>query len=108
MGETGSIKADQEHTPEVTDVSLRDHLTMMVTNLEKRMDARIDAMQRATEVAFRASESRLDSVNEFRAQLGDQTRTFVTREVLDALISKLQTEVEGLRRDFEDLRKKMG
>lgn len=91
-----------------TDVSLREHLTMMVMNFERRVDERFAAMQRAIDVAFQASESRLDSVNEFRAQLGDQTRTFVTREVLDALVDKLQAEIDRTRRDLDELAKKLG
>ena len=94
--------------PDEENVSLRDYLTFMVAKLEQRLDQRFDAMQRAIDVAYRASEARLDSVNEFRAQLSDQTRTFVTREVVDARVNALRAELEGLRRDFEDLRKKLG
>ena len=95
-------------TSAATDVSLREHVTMMVQHVQARCDERFAAMQRAIDVAFEASERRLDSVNEFRAQLGDQTRTFVTREVLDALVSKLQGEIEHTRADLEELRKKLG
>jgi aminoglycoside N3'-acetyltransferase len=95
-------------TSQATDVSLREHLTMMVQNVERRCDERFASMQRAIDVAFTASEERLDNVNEFRAQLGDQTRTFVTREVMDALVSKLQAEIDRNRRDLEELAKKIG
>lgn len=91
-----------------TDVSLREHLTLMIRNAEQRFDERFAAMQKAIDVAFQASESRLDSVNEFRAQLGDQTRTFVTREVMDALVDKLQAEIDRTRRDLDELAKKLG
>lgn len=95
-------------TSAATDVSLREHVTMMVQNVERRCDERFTAMQRAIDVAFQASERRLDSVNEFRAQLGDQTRTFVTREVMEALVSKLDAEIDQCRRDIEALGKRIG
>jgi len=95
-------------TSAATDVSLREHLTLMVHSLERRLEERFTAMQRATDVAFRASEARLDSVNEFRAQLSDQTATFVTREVLEARVDKLQGEITRLRNDLDDLRKRLG
>ena len=80
----------------------------MIQSVERRCDERFAAMQRAIDVAFQANESRLDSVNEFRAQLGDQTRTFVTREVMEALVDKLQGEIDRNRRDLEELGKKLG
>jgi 16S rRNA C1402 (ribose-2'-O) methylase RsmI len=95
-------------TSAATDVSLREHVTMMVQNLQERCDERFRAMQRATDIAFEANERRLDAVNEFRAQLGDQTRTFVTREVMDAHVSRLQGEIERVRSDLEALQKKLG
>jgi len=61
-----------------------------LNTLARFLDARIDAAgelsrqrhesaAQALEVALTASERRFDNVNEFRAQLGDQQRTFIPR-----------------------------
>ena len=53
----------------MTEVSLREHL-----------ESRIQALEKATEVAARGMERRLEGMNEFRSQLEKQTRTFVDKE----------------------------
>lgn len=50
-------------------VTLRDHL-----------ESRIVALEKATTIAAGAMETRLDSMNEFRAALKDQSTLFVTNE----------------------------
>lgn len=47
--------------------------------LKEHVDARFEAMERAVTTADTANEKRLDSVNEFRATLADQQKTFITR-----------------------------
>jgi len=47
--------------------------------LKEHFDARFDAVQQAVRTADAASEKRLDNVNEFRATLADQQKTFITR-----------------------------
>lgn len=46
---------------------------------EKNMALTLTAADKALKTASEALERRLDSVNEFRAQLKDQTATFITR-----------------------------
>lgn len=71
-------------------------------SLREYMDARFAAIAIAVEKSERATEARFQSVNEFRAQLGDQTRTLVPRpeveqkfksidDKLDILASRLNT-----------------
>lgn len=50
-----------------------------VNTLKTYMDTRFDAVEKAVETADAANEKRLDSVNEFRATLTDQQKTFITR-----------------------------
>jgi hypothetical protein len=53
------------------------------------VDARFDAMLRAVEKQDAASEHRFTSINEFRAVLGDQQRTFINRHEHDMLLDRV-------------------
>lgn len=105
-------------TSSATDVSLREYLTSLILAAEKRSDARFDQMkemvdtafsssQKAIEKAEMATERRFEGVNEFRAQLSDQATRFVTRETLDALIEKLEAQIDRNRSDLDDLSKRV-
>lgn len=56
---------------------------------DKRLTAAMDAAEKAVLKAESASEKRFDSVNEFRAQLADQTARFMPRSEVAALIESL-------------------
>lgn len=67
---------------------------------EKAVAAALAAQKEAVNKAESASEKRFESVNEFRAQLADQNKTFATRNDLDNLkeqMNKLEnTQSRGL------------
>jgi hypothetical protein len=65
-------------------VSLRDYV-----------DARFNALQLAIEKQDVASEHRFTSINEFRAVLGDQQRTFINRREHDALLDRVTVLERG-------------
>jgi len=48
-------------------------------SLKEHFESRVSALEKATEVATNVLDKRLDSMNEFRAQLKDQASTFVSR-----------------------------
>jgi hypothetical protein len=54
--------------------------------LEKIIEIRFEAINQATELARMAMEKRLDSMNEFRETLRDQSSKFVTRNELLATV----------------------
>lgn len=79
-----------------------------LTAAEKAVSAALTAAERAVAKAEEASEKRFDSVNEFRAQLGDQAATFMTRMESDTrlraadektvlITDRLQTQVSDLQ-----------
>lgn len=70
------------------------------------IDAEIDAVREATTVAHKALEHRLDGMNEFRAALGDQSRTMVTRSEMDASLKSLLSDVDSLKESRAELRGK--
>ncbi len=105
-------------TSSATDVSLREHLTALISAAEQRSDARFDAMKATVEAAFlnaqtalekaeAATENRFQGVNEFRATLSDQATHFVTRETLDALVGKLEQQISRQREDLDALGKRI-
>lgn len=59
-------------------VSLRDFIVSL-----------LDDRDRAVTAALEALNKRFDGVNEFRAQLADQSKTFATRDMIDALALRL-------------------
>ena len=100
-------------TSAATDVSLREYVTLMVSQEMKRLDERFRAVEKATEQAFMnsqraidkadaATEKRFEGVNEFRAALSDQASRFVTTDQLRAVAEKLEA---GYMRNREDIDK---
>ena len=105
-------------TSSATDVSLREYLTSLIQGAERRADARFEAMQRSVDAAFSASqlaidkaneatEKRFQGVNEFRAQLADQAGSFVSRQTVDALVEKLESQIDRNREDLDLLSKRI-
>ena len=90
-----------------TDVSLREYLTSLIDAVEKRSDARFDAMKEAVAKVAEANEKRFDSVNEFRQTLSDQAAQFVTRDTLGALADKLQSGIDRNREDLDTLAQRL-
>ena len=72
--------------PELGAVSLKEHF-----------EARIAALEKATEVASGAMDRRLDGMNEFRDTLRDQASRFVTREELDIKIGVVVEAISELK-----------
>ena len=62
---------------------------------DKAVLAALASAEKAVTVAQEASEKRLDSVNEFRKTLSDQTGTFVPRPENDAKLKALEDRVSG-------------
>ena len=78
-------------------MALQEQLTVIERLAVERLDSvrrEIILMQKnadeAIAVATTANEKRFESVNEFRAQLSDQTRTFATREMVEDLRGRIE------------------
>ena len=67
-------------------------------NLREIINLRVMALETATSLAKEAMERRLESMNEFRAQLKDQSFTFVTRREHDLVLADLQSLRESRSR----------
>lgn len=75
----------------------------MYVSLKEYVESRIESLEKATTLARAELERRLEGMNEFRSQLENQTRTFVSKDE-----SSLRYEQTCNRlRDLESFRDKM-
>jgi hypothetical protein len=102
MGNTPRDNATHQYV-ESQDVKLREYLEVLIGNLEKRMDERYEAQERAITVAREAAEKRLDKMNEFRETLRDQSKTFVTKSDLEAYQRLVNTQIGANTDDIKDI-----
>ena len=66
-------------------VSLLNHIELMVHAVESRLSIRIDAVEKAVQVAKIENDRRLEGMNEFREQLREQATHFASNERIDAI-----------------------
>ena len=88
-------------------ISLKEHFETLLNERDKRMEERFTSMQIAVSKAEVTTEKRFEAMNEFRAQLGDQARTFMPRiesQVLHDGANNRINEVMDKVRKMEDLR----
>jgi tetrahydromethanopterin S-methyltransferase subunit G len=73
------------------------------------MNAMYKAQQEAISKAEIANEKRFANVNEFRAQLGDQARTFMPRAEVEVILKTLDSRIDKVEeRDIERIGLKSG
>jgi tetrahydromethanopterin S-methyltransferase subunit G len=68
-----------------------------IDSTKETLSMALNAAATATNKAETATEKRFDSVNEFRAQLKDQSMTFLPRVEAEQRLSQLATRLEELR-----------
>jgi hypothetical protein len=95
-------------------VSLKEYINDKLNNLEKSVDMRFHAVNtstnqalatadKATSKAETATEKRFEGVNEFRAALSDQARTFVIRSEFSLAVDRLEQDIKNLASARMDL-----
>lgn len=72
-----------------------------LTAQKTSVDAALVAADRAVAKADVANEKRFDAVNEFRAQLNDQAKTFMPRTETTSLIKSLDDKIESSQANFD-------
>ena len=70
-------------------VSLREYIETKFAELEKRLDVTFKLQNEAVSTASSKLELRLESMNNFREQLSDQSKTFVTKTEHDFLLKRI-------------------
>lgn len=73
--------------------SLKEHLEQRIDDLAARLLERQEAQDKAILKSEVQMEKRFDSVNEFRGQLADQVKTFMTRETYEVGHAALESKV---------------
>ena len=66
-------------------------------SLKEYTEARLRAVEKATDLAANTLEKRLEGMNEFRQALKSQSSTFVTRTEVDVQIAKIHDDIRTLR-----------
>jgi ABC-type uncharacterized transport system involved in gliding motility auxiliary subunit len=85
-------------------VTLREYLEALIKNLELRMEEHFTAQDKAQLLYSLAQEKRLDSMNEFRESLKDQTKSFVTQSQHEALAHIVDRDIKNNREEIESLK----
>ena len=67
-----------------------------VVSLKEHLEVRITALEKATQVAKTEMDRRLEGMNEFRSQLDKQTRTFVDKEYFNHCNESLDRRIKDL------------
>lgn len=78
-----------------------DLLAERIDTERKLREAHEEAANVALHTAQDTLERRLEGMNEFRAQLGEQSRTFITNSIFDSKIDALDKRVTTLERLIE-------
>lgn len=68
-----------------------------LVTLKEYFDVRLSALDRASDVAYRAMEKRLESMNEFRSQMKDQAGSFITKAEFRVYLDKIDGDIRVLR-----------
>lgn len=84
-------------------VSLREHFEARLTEVERLLNERINAANKAVEIALANNDQRLGGMNEFRDALKDQASRFVTRDEIGLMLAPLLRDVQGLRESRAEL-----
>jgi SUMO ligase MMS21 Smc5/6 complex component len=65
---------------------------------------KIASLEKATAIALAANEKRLDSMNEIRGQMKDQTATYVTKATYDGFKETINNSIADLRESRAELK----
>jgi len=77
---------------------LHEQLIFRSEILEKQLDEKASTIEKSTSLASRSMEARLESMNEFRAQLKNQATEFMRREECLATMGKCDADIRTLNR----------
>ena len=80
----------------MTDVSLRDYFERVLSEKERAHKAEFEAAQQALKLATEALVARLETMNEFRAQITEERADYVRREGLYAAINPIDDRLRKM------------
>lgn len=86
---------------EWTFMTLKDYFERIIKEHDRLYDERFESQTEALTRTGTAIDRRFESVNEFRGQLSDQARTFMTRDEATQRIDSLAEKIDILSRIAE-------
>ncbi len=84
------------------------HLTMLVGELDKRVDVALDAQRTAVDAALVAVNERLKLLNELRSLVTDVLAQTVPRSEWSTVIEGLRRDIDAVSRDQSNARSRSG
>lgn len=104
---SSTVETNHEVATQAIDL-LRDTIQHQLDEMDRRLMAAVEggkdaarfaleSADKATAKAETATEKRFDSVNEFRAQLKDQSATFIPRIEVEQRLTDIMSRLESLR-----------
>lgn len=67
-------------------------------SLKDYFESKIRAIEKASAIRARALDKRLESMNEFRASLKDQSSKFITRDEINICLNKIDEDIDDLEK----------
>jgi hypothetical protein len=90
---------DNNHNQERWNVySLKEYTDFAMTTLDEKFMTITKKDEEAVKTAKESMEHRLDNLNEFRAQLNDQTGTFLKKDIFEVSHRLIEQRVDALAR----------
>ena len=83
--------------------TLKEHYDYILKERDEKINQKFESIELAVIKADQATEKRFESVNEFRAQLGDQQRTFILRSEYEAGHKELTNRVDDIKLEVEKI-----
>lgn len=87
-----TLKEHQKDT-----VSICEYFGTQIDSLKEYIDLRFTAIENSTKLAQDNLNTRLESMNEFRMSLKDQSSNFITRIEHEAMMTKYDSDIRVLR-----------
>jgi len=80
----------------IEDLRIR-YIEKRINHLKELFGSELRSIDRATDIARVGMEKRLEGMNEFRQQLNDQAKEFITRPELNAIRKEIEADIRILR-----------
>ena len=84
-------------------VALREHLECRIAAQAAFFDARIGAIEKATDIATARLAERLAGMNEFRESMNDMASRMITRNEVDIQVEKIESQLADLKKSRDQL-----
>jgi hypothetical protein len=77
-------------------VSMCEYFSAQIENLKEYMEIKFKAIEDSTKLAQDNLNGRLSHMNEFRETISDQTKTYITRNEHNVMMTKYDAQIEAL------------